>query len=159
MAEELKSGIEWLREFSRERRLARQRAAERPTLYYFPERPVPRSAPVDVFVNALSPEALRYQAERKARRETKVARLLKAQDGCCYLCTGEFGPDRKPTIEHVRPRAHGVGSARNVLLACAPCNNRKADRMPTIQELAYLKRINAAMDREDEIARPLERAA
>lgn len=68
--------------------------------------------------------------------------LMKAQAGCCYLCLRLFGDDRLPTVDHVIPRSRGGMNSGNVLLACSPCNQQKADRMPTEAETSALLAIN-----------------
>lgn len=68
--------------------------------------------------------------------------LMRAQAGCCYLCCRMFGADLIPTVDHVVPRSRGGPNAGNVLLACSPCNQQKADRMPTKEEAAILLAIN-----------------
>lgn len=88
--------------------------------------------------------ALKREGLKKKGR--LIARLMVAQGPFCYLCNYTLGDDRKPTLEHVRPRAHGGRSARNVLLACLPCNGKKADRQPTAAELAMLRKVNAVLD-------------
>jgi 5-methylcytosine-specific restriction endonuclease McrA len=60
------------------------------------------------------------------------------QNGHCYMCAALFHRDRYVTKEHVVPRALGGTNDANILLACIPCNNTKADRPPTRRELAML---------------------
>ena len=52
---------------------------------------------------------------------------IKLRDGrCCAYC-GERGD----TVDHVMPRSRGgQDSWDNLVCACRPCNNRKADRTP-----------------------------
>lgn len=69
-------------------------------------------------------------------------RLLQLQDNCCYLCGAEFTIADPPTVDHVMPKARGGRTRNNILLACFPCNNGKADRAPTDEEIDYLAYIN-----------------
>lgn len=64
------------------------------------------------------------------------------QAGCCYRCDEPFTPDDWATVDHVVPRSKGGADGGNILLACAPCNQEKADRDPTPAELAVLARVN-----------------
>ncbi len=82
------------------------------------------------------------QEARHAREGTKIAALFKLQERRCYLCACEFTLSNLPTVDHVKPRARGGRNAYNVLLACQPCNQEKADRPPTEAELATLRRVN-----------------
>ncbi len=66
--------------------------------------------------------------------------LWSRQQGCCALC-GEAMPEtrwqaphatvwrkRRPTFDHIRPRAKGGGDEpENLQLAHAACNKRKGD--------------------------------
>lgn len=63
-------------------------------------------------------------AQRKISR-----RALFARDGWrCVYCGSAAG---RLTLDHVIPRSRGGGSVwENVVTSCAPCNLRKADRLP-----------------------------
>jgi 5-methylcytosine-specific restriction endonuclease McrA len=164
---------EVFRRLSAQRRAARQKAAEygptrvysvadAPTGRVLP--PIPTSKrvmlPAGEMVTIeyerrahIPPKALPARREmisqrqelRHAREGTKVAALYKIQAGRCYLGGCAFGPDLLPTVDHVKPKAHGGRTAHNILLACGPCNREKADRMPTPAEVAYLRAVNAAL--------------
>lgn len=82
--------------------------------------------------------------------------LLNAQGRACYICGNRFpGKDdwvglyksymrdpRKPTFDHVTPRAlNGPNDWRNLLFACMSCNVAKDDRAPHPCELLYLSTI------------------
>lgn len=50
---------------------------------------------------------------------------------------------RPHTLDHVVPKAHGGSDGlSNRVLACAPCNADKGDRMPTAEELSALEALN-----------------
>lgn len=63
---------------------------------------------------------------------------------CCYC--GFKGSADELTFDHVIPRAKGgITCWENIVTACNPCNNRKADRLP--QEAGmFLKRKPIAPD-------------
>lgn len=95
----------------------------------------------------------RFLAQREAfRLAQRVAKLhisrirrkalLKAQEGACYLCRGDFTERNGPSFDHVLPRALGGQTPGNVLLAHIRCNQAKSDRNPTRAELAYLQTVN-----------------
>ena len=150
--------------------LTRQRRSERresrrqayiaiygPTRYFCPS---PLAEPLKAVQADPGPTSrATFRHEMKWMREARRDRLLKAQGGCCYLCDGRFGFEvGAPTEDHVRPRSSGGGRERNILMACFPCNQAKANRHPTQRELATLARINAALDAE-EISEPARLAA
>lgn len=68
-------------------------------------------------------------------------RLFRAQQGLCGLC-GYRIDLREGTIDHVVPRALGGRNVGNVLLAHLVCNNQKAARLPTFEELRTLAKVN-----------------
>lgn len=78
-------------------------------------------------------------------RELLRAKLHAAQDGLCGLCGDPICLPSDGTIDHVVPRALGGGNSRNVLLAHGECNNLKADRSPTAEELTVLAIVNARL--------------
>jgi 5-methylcytosine-specific restriction endonuclease McrA len=56
--------------------------------------------------------------------------IFKRDRYTCQYCGAQPGPDAL-TIEHILPRSKGgVSSWVNCVLACVPCNKRKADRTP-----------------------------
>jgi 5-methylcytosine-specific restriction endonuclease McrA len=61
-----------------------------------------------------------------ARKITRKA--VFARDGyCCQYC----GATSRLTVDHVVPRSRGGGTSwENMVTSCAPCNLRKADRLP-----------------------------
>ena len=51
---------------------------------------------------------------------------VKRRDGACAYCGG-----KAETVDHVVPRSRGGRSTwQNLVAACRPCNQRKADRTP-----------------------------
>lgn len=83
----------------------------------------------------------RHEPERVGRREmarTKWTRsqLVRKHGGRCYLCgetvnIGDPGSPRYATIDHVIPLSKGGRDhIENCALACATCNQEKADSMP-----------------------------
>jgi 5-methylcytosine-specific restriction endonuclease McrA len=73
---------------------------------------------------------------------TYLADMWHFQCGRCYMCDRDFRLTLFATREHVRPKAKGGINAGNLLLACVPCNNVKADRDPTKRELRLLALFN-----------------
>jgi len=72
-------------------------------------------------------------------RKTKYRKLFDAQEGMCYLCNEPLSIF-DCTVDHVVPKSRGgKDSIRNLLLAHSMCNTEKANRVPTKQELKYLK--------------------
>lgn len=63
------------------------------------------------------------------------ARLMDVQQGGrCFLCGEPVGA--KATYDHLIPRAYGGADvAANVVLAHVRCNRKKADRLPTAEEI------------------------
>ncbi len=68
--------------------------------------------------------------------------LWDLQGGRCYICAKGFVPDDWASRDHVVPRAKGGEDGGNTLLACAACNQGKADSDPTPCELLYLAGVN-----------------
>lgn len=58
--------------------------------------------------------------------------LLARRDGCCcFYCRTPFGSPMAATLDHYVPASlWRNSSARNLVLACRACNERKADAMP-----------------------------
>lgn len=56
--------------------------------------------------------------------------LFKRDHYTCMYCGVQPGPEEL-TVDHVLPRAQGgISSFENCVLACVPCNSRKANRTP-----------------------------
>src|SRR4051812_34495038 len=75
--------------------------------------------------------------------------LCAAQEGKCFYCGVRFTGPRAGerwiptqwTRDHIRPQAGGNGNSYNVVLACQKCNNEKADRPPTQEQLERAARM------------------
>ncbi len=87
-----------------------------------PERRRRRSAAA----RAPRPKGLR--GERGRAKRLKLA----ARDGArCFYCHVPFPDPTLATLDHYIPTSlWKCHSSRNLVLACLPCNNRKADRLP-----------------------------
>src|SRR3954465_24601 len=78
------------------------------------------------------PVVIRLVAYVPVPRDTHKRRITRravfARDGwMCQYC----GARTSLTVDHVIPRSKGGGSGRdNIVPSCAPCNRRKADRLP-----------------------------
>lgn len=67
--------------------------------------------------------------------------LFKRDRYCCQYCGLQLGPDEL-TIDHVLPKSKGgVSSWENCVLACIPCNKRKADHRTPEQAGMKLRRV------------------
>ena len=56
--------------------------------------------------------------------------IFKRDRHTCQYCGAQPGPDAL-TIEHILPRSKGgLSTWENCVLACVPCNKKKADRTP-----------------------------
>jgi len=70
------------------------------------------------------------------KRSLKHAALRDCGRRCVY-CAVELAPD-SATLDHVYPRAKGGPNVSgNVVAACAPCNRKKADMLPSEFFLLY----------------------
>ena len=61
-------------------------------------------------------------------------RLVRRDNGICHYCFSptnrRHGSAKQATKEHVVPRSHGgANQLSNYVLACATCNNRRADML------------------------------
>ena len=79
------------------------------------------------------PSIIRFhRARRRFRAELKFSRenVYLRDGGQCQYC-GEAVPKRSATYDHVVPRSHGGPTDwENIVLACLPCNQTKANRTP-----------------------------
>jgi len=69
---------------------------------------------------------------RRRRRSVRFSRdnVFLRDSGRCQYCLRRIARDAA-TYDHVVPRAQGgVTNWKNVVIACSPCNQRKADRTP-----------------------------
>jgi len=154
----------WFAVFSAERRAERAAKAARLALVVVPSSTYRRPDPVKTIrYSALPPVEIGPLAPVKQKRMTPEeraeyrdrckpiwARLTAAQGNRCYLCDK---PMASPTEDHVLPKARGGKNAGNRLMACSPCNNRKAARMPYACELMFLHHINSVVIKR---VRPVE---
>lgn len=87
-----------------------------------------------------APNVARKKSRRPSSMKTTMLDLWRKAEGACHYCRrATLRPtklprphsDLKATIDHVVPLSKG-GAVRgdNVVLACALCNNLKADMMP-----------------------------
>jgi 5-methylcytosine-specific restriction endonuclease McrA len=71
-----------------------------------------------------------YQGQGERSVVFSRKNIFKRDRYTCQYCGAQPGPDSL-TIEHILPRSKGgVSSWENCVLACVPCNKRKADRTP-----------------------------
>lgn len=67
--------------------------------------------------------------------ETK-ALVSRRQNFKCFFCGRDLGKWRTYGLDHLVPySAGGANSHENRVAACRPCDNAKADRSPTAEEL------------------------
>lgn len=58
----------------------------------------------------------------------KLSRELKKYSQFCAYCGHPFFYYEQKTIDHLKPKSKGgKGALSNIVCACAPCNNEKAD--------------------------------
>jgi 5-methylcytosine-specific restriction protein A len=85
----------------------------------------------------------------EVRREKEKARRLrgtnwwnrKIQQGVCYYCHREVGPEQL-TMDHVVPLSRGGKSKKgNIVTACKECNSKKKFLLPVEWE-EYLKTLD-----------------
>lgn len=70
----------------------------------------------------------------KPARKANIKMELAKRDGArCAYCAREFVDLDDATLDHVIPNTVvGHWQPWNLLLACGPCNNQKADRVPVV---------------------------
>jgi len=138
----------WLRDLTRERRADRDQrryaewVARGKTIYARSVRPT-----AEFVASIVATPSARDRAgtlRRRLRKAGVLEALFNLQDYRCCYCPSPIGRDA--TVEHVVPKAHGGKDHRNILLACLPCNARKANRAPHPCELIFLAAINARLD-------------
>ncbi|WP_405994067.1 HNH endonuclease [Streptomyces sp. NBC_00986] len=85
-------------------------------------------------INAKSPEARQRLMERIASR--------KRQGWQCLYCRRPFTDELRPTLDHFIPYSlWRTGWQQNLVLACDPCNNAKADALPWTVAYLLLDRV------------------
>lgn len=69
-----------------------------------------------------------------ANRKRRIKRALAARDGAgCFYCGTPFPVLALATIDHLIPQSVLPGwRQENLVLACRPCNNAKADQLPQV---------------------------
>ncbi len=90
-------------------------------------------------------EALKRQLRRCQGRSEKTVRCRTSQhrtyvfhvfQGHCFHCNVKLRPDKEFHIDHLWPRSKGgKNGKRNLVLSCAKCDHKKADRLPTFKEI------------------------
>jgi len=67
-----------------------------------------------------------------SRRRAQLRRSLAARDGKrCFYCRAGFADLAEATIDHLIPKSVLPGWRQfNLVLACRPCNQAKADTLP-----------------------------
>lgn len=89
--------------------------------------------PHPFYRDMLLPSVIRLISYRHVpRKKNTVSRrnLLIRDRHTCQYCAEKMNP-AKLTLDHVVPRSRGGASTwENLVAACLPCNNRKANRTP-----------------------------
>lgn len=80
-----------------------------------------------------------------ASRVSRIKQLWVAQHELCFLCLESFTLDNV-SREHVVPKSMGGGNGDNVVLAHRRCNNKRKAKKPTVEQLARLAKLNAAIE-------------
>jgi hypothetical protein len=91
-----------------------------------------RRSYIDVFpILAVRGRSVAGKLLQSPPRLTRFNHKLFNRDCCiCAYCGGQFAPSQLER-EHVRPYSRGGRDTwMNVVTACRPCNQRKADRLP-----------------------------
>lgn len=73
-------------------------------------------------------------AKPNASRMRRIKRALAARDGAaCFYCGRPFPLLSMATVDHLIPQSRLPGWAQiNLVLACRPCNDAKADQLPQV---------------------------
>ena len=92
-----------------------------------PARPEMEEPSLDRRLRSTSGKAKTTRMKPKEKRK-KRARLLLRDGNMCWWCYATFTLNLEPTFDHlVGLRAGGNDSLKNLVLACAPCNNGRAN--------------------------------
>ncbi|MGW8327956.1 HNH endonuclease [Streptomyces sp. NPDC055897] len=79
------------------------------------------------------------------RTRARKFQLAQRDGQRCAYCLTPFTTLREATLDHVAPLSLlRSWSARHLVLACRPCNNRKADRLPLLLALLLLGSTDAS---------------
>lgn len=89
-------------------------------------------------VRAFDASSTLFRIQRRAR----IRLLWEEQHGFCWYCA-RYVRSRDATLDHVIPQSiGGTDDMQNLVMACAPCNNKKddhlTDRVKTPGRLAAL---------------------
>ncbi|MFD8640776.1 HNH endonuclease [Streptomyces zaomyceticus] len=78
----------------------------------------------------------------------RIRSNLLARDGaCCFYCRRPFTDDEPPTFDHYIPRAiWRTWRQRNLVLACGPCNQAKADALPWTVAALVLRNVRHGVE-------------
>ena len=60
--------------------------------------------------------------------------LLDAQEHLCFYCNKHMAQSAR-SRDHLFPKSHGFSLQGNLVIAHISCNNKKADRYPTMEEI------------------------
>jgi 5-methylcytosine-specific restriction endonuclease McrA len=72
-----------------------------------------------------------YRAPNAARKRQIKASLIRRDGLACFYCGTSFADATAATIDHLVPRSIMPGwRLANLVLACLPCNQAKADSLP-----------------------------
>lgn len=96
---------------------------------------------------------------------TFIKSRYETQNGCCFYCEVKMVPrsySKKDlggfTQDHFIPLVMGgENDWSNKVLACYPCNDDKADRMPTEEEFARFRVLNFLNPPTDDVLAPWNR--
>lgn len=81
-------------------------------------------------------------AKERNTREKARALAFFPQPFTCFFCSKAL-TSTEITMDHLVPQCIVKDTrAENLVPACKPCNVKKADRMPTNQEMARLREIH-----------------
>ncbi len=73
----------------------------------------------------------RHHGPPAVRRRRIKARLAERDGLACFYCAHPFTSPAEATIDHLVPRSLLPGWVQaNLVLACPPCNQAKADQLP-----------------------------
>ena len=102
------------------------------------------------------PSIVRYVRGRRHYRQMRVrfskASVFARDKGQCQYCSADLSMSQA-TFDHVLPRSRsGRTTWENVVIACRPCNQRKADRTPEEARM----RLNQTPKRPADLPRTFE---
>lgn len=82
-----------------------------------------------------------------SRNRARLKRALAVRDGKrCFYCTTSFADLAEATIDHLIPKSVLPGWQQfNLVLACRPCNQAKADTLPQV----FIRKVSDARQRRD----------